>query len=555
VGRQPNLSRGVTDLMAGGRAALAGRSWAEARRIFEAAVALEETPEALEGLSWAAWWLNDADSMFDARERAYLSYRAAARPRGAARMATWLGTDSIDFRGDVAIAEGWFRRARRLLEDTGPSPERGWLCVHEAEKHVFANDTGRGRLLGEEATRLGRQLGDIDLEMTGLATVGLALVTEGSVGEGIACLDEAAAAALGGEFHELWSVVWCSCFMIYGCERVRDLERAAQWCRKVEEWSERMQVDFLNRTCRAHHAGVLVWRGTWPEAEEELTESASSLAQLRPPWAVEARVRLAELRRRQGRLDEAAKIFDDASDHPFALLGLGELCLDQDDPTGAAHRAEQYLREVPPTSATERAAGLELLARASAAQGSLPRAEAALEELAVIADRVATAPLRASAAFCRGAVASAAGARERARVAFEDAARLYQRSGAPFESGRARTALSRELAALGRQDDAVREATAAAQVLRRLGGAREADQAEALAGSLDTVSQSAPSPLTPREREVLRLVAQGRTNRGIAEALVLSEHTVNRHVTNILTKLETTSRSAAVAEALRLNLI
>lgn len=142
--------------MASGRAALAGRSWAEARRIFEASVALEETPEALEGLSWAAWWLNDAGSMFDARERAYRAYRVAARPRDAARMATWLGTDSVDFRGDVAIAGGWFRRARRLLEGSGLSAERGWLCVHEAEKHVFANDTTRGRTLGEEATRLGR---------------------------------------------------------------------------------------------------------------------------------------------------------------------------------------------------------------------------------------------------------------------------------------------------------------------------------------------------------------------------------------------------------------
>lgn len=391
--------------------------------------------------------------------------------------------------------------------------------------------------------------------MMGLATVGLAMVTEGAVEEGIACLDEAAAAALGGEFDELWSVVWCCCFMIYGCERVRDLDRAAQWCRKVEEWSERMQIDFLNRTCRAHYAGVLIWRGTWSEAEEELVESASSLAQLRPPWAVEARVRLAELRRRQGRLDEAAEIFDDASDHPLALLGIGELCLDQDDPTGAADRAEQYLREVPPTSATERAAGLELLVRACTAEGSLHRAKAALEELGVIADRLATAPLRASDAFCRGALASASGERGRARVAFEDAARLYERSGAPFESARAKAALSRELAALDRQADAVREATAAAQRLRSVGAVREADRVEADAGSPDSSRQSAPSSLTPREREVLRLVAQGSTNRGIAEALVLSEHTVNRHVTNILAKLRTTSRSAAVAEALRRNLI
>jgi LuxR family maltose regulon positive regulatory protein len=126
----------------------------------------------------------------------------------------------------------------------------------EAEKRLFASDRSGARALGEQATRLGHQCGDVDLENMGLATVGLALVTEGDVDDGIACLDEAATAALGNEFRELWSVVWCCCFMIYGGERVRDLDRAAQWCRRVEEWSERMHIDFLNRTCRAHYAGV-----------------------------------------------------------------------------------------------------------------------------------------------------------------------------------------------------------------------------------------------------------------------------------------------------------
>jgi DNA-binding NarL/FixJ family response regulator len=550
-----DLDGDVAELVAGGLAALEGRSWADARRLFQAALSLDDPPEALDGLSWAAWWLNDADVMFDARERAYRAYLEAARPRDAARMATWLGTDSVDFRGDVAIAAGWFRRARRLLDGAGVSLELGWLCVHEAEKYLLANDIGRGRELGEEAARLGRQLGDVDLEMMGVATVGLALATEGDVDEGIACLDEAATAALSGEFRELWSIVWCCCLMIYGCERVRDLDRAAQWCRKVEEWSARTQIEFLNRTCRAHHAGVLIWRGTWPEAEDELTASASALATLRPPYAVEARVRLGELRRRQGRLDEAAAIFRDASHHPLALIGLGELCMDRGDSIGAVHRAEQYLREAPPTSATERAAGVELVARAAAAIGDLTRAGAAVDELEAIADRVATTPLQASTAFCRGTLASATGDHEAARVALEDAVRFYERSGAPFETSRARLELAGALTELDRAADAAREATIAAQVLARIGAAHEAARADAVVRSLEPGKPGAPSLLTPRERDVLRLVARGATNRAIAEALVVSEHTVNRHVTNILGKLQTSSRSAAVAEALRRNLL
>ena len=361
----------IADPMASGRAALAEHAWEQARQHFEAALSREETPEALEGLSWAAWWLGDADALFEARESAYRAYQAAGRSRDAARMATWLGTDSVDFRGELALAEGWLGRARRLLEGSEPSAEQGWLCVHEAEKRLFADDTERARALGEEATRLGRQLGIVDLEMMGLATVGLALVTEGAVDEGISRLGEAAAAALAEDFSELWSAGWCCCYMLYGCERVRDYDRATQWSRRVEAWAERMQIGFINRTCRAHYADVLIWRGTWSDAEETLVEAAARLAEVRPPMAVEAQVRLGELRRRQGRFTEAAEIFDAAAEHPLALLGTGELCLDHDDPTGAVDRAEQYLREIPPSSATQPAAGLELLVWASVALGDL----------------------------------------------------------------------------------------------------------------------------------------------------------------------------------------
>jgi hypothetical protein len=117
-------------------------AWDEARELFERAVARYEIPEGLEGLSWAAWWQYDGDAMFEAREGAYRHYRAACRARDAARMATWLGTDSVDFRGQLAVAEGWFRRARRLLENVPPCAELGWLCVHEAEKRLFVHDNG-----------------------------------------------------------------------------------------------------------------------------------------------------------------------------------------------------------------------------------------------------------------------------------------------------------------------------------------------------------------------------------------------------------------------------
>lgn len=165
-----------------------------------------------------------------------------------------------------------------MLEGLEPAPEHGWLWVHEAERLIYENDTARARELGSRAAELGRRLGLVDLKMTGLATEGLAMVSEGDVAEGLPRMDEAAAAALGGEFDEIFPVVWCCCYMLVACERLRDYDRAAQWCRRVGHWSERMRISFVNRYCRAHYAGVLVQRGAWAEAEAELVASASASA-------------------------------------------------------------------------------------------------------------------------------------------------------------------------------------------------------------------------------------------------------------------------------------
>jgi DNA-binding NarL/FixJ family response regulator len=543
------------DPIEAGQAALACGAWEQARTFFEAAISQAEGPAALEGLSWSAWWCNDTKLVFNARERAYRLYRAQGDQRGAARMATWLGTDYVDFYGELAVGWGWLGRARRLLDGLEPGSEHGWLFVHEAEKHLFAHETARARELGSRATELGRRLGLVDLEMMGLAAEGLALVTEGEITAGMSRLDEATAAALGEEFPEILPIGWCWCYMIHACELVRDYDRAAQWCRRLEEWSARVRVEFLNRSCRATYAGILILRGIWEKAEEELVECADRLATIRPLMVADATVRLGELRRRQGRLEEATKIFEQTAEHPLALLGLAEVCLDQGDAVGARDRAEQYLREAPPHAVTLRSAGLELLVRAQAAVGDQLRATAALEELDGVAKLVATAPLRASACFAAGVLALATGDRDRARTSFEDATRLFHRSGAPFEAARARIELARALAGLSRQADAVREVRAAATSLRRIGAAAEASRADALAVEFERESPPEDSPLTRRECEVLRLVADGNSDRSIAAQLVLSEHTIHRHVANILTKLDCASRSAAVAEAIRRSLI
>jgi LuxR family maltose regulon positive regulatory protein len=416
----------------------------------------------------------------------------------------------------------------------------------------FGDDPVEAQRLGALARRIGADLGVVDVEMFGLATEGLALVNQGEIAGGMRCLDEAAAAALGGEYEQLAPAGWTCCYLIYACERVRDYDRAAQWCREVEQFSSRMRIGFVNGVCRAHYASVLVWHGDWDGAEHELQRALADLTAVRPYWRSEAVVRLAELRRRQGRVAEASDLFTQAERHALAAIGVAALQLDEGDGAGARERLERALRQVPVASATRRTALLELMARALAALGDPQAARPYLQELASVAAAVPTVPLRASASLAAGVVAAAAGEHDAARRHLEDAVELFARAGAPFETAYARLELADVLAADGRGDEASREAAAALRRCDELGAARLSARARAL---LEPPVGSGDGPVTARQLEVLRLVAEGLSDRQIAARLHLSEHTVHRHLHNAYGRLGCRSRAAAVAETARLRLL
>jgi LuxR family transcriptional regulator, maltose regulon positive regulatory protein len=545
-----------------GRQALAEGAWEDARVNFSAALQQEETAEGLEGLGWAAWWLNDITETFRSRELAYRRYHKRGDLRGAARVAICLSGDHFSRRGEYAVANGWAQRAGRLLDGLEPVPEHAMLGAWEAHMALWAHyDTADARRLGAEAMMLARSLGAVDLEMLAQALLGYVMVCEGAVQDGMRLVDEATMAAVAGDMTNLDAIATTCCYLIYACERVRDYPRAAQWCDRVMRITERWSHRLMFSVCRTHYAGVLMWRGAWSEAEAELTAATDELTATHPAMAVEGLVRLAELRRCQGRLEEAAVLLEKLDDHPVrifgskpALLGRATLALDQDDAASAADLAERFLRAVMPENLMDRVPGLEVLVRAQAALGNHGQAAETLRTLVAITSTIGTPPLRAASNFCKGVVAVASGDYAEARRRFEDAVDLFDQSAAPYEAARSRLELGNALAALGRLEAAAREARAAFTALEKIGAACETTRAAALLRRVEEASpehaagETAGTTLTSRELQILRLVAQGLSDKEAAAALDLSEHTVHRHISN---KLDVPSRTAAVAQAAR----
>jgi DNA-binding NarL/FixJ family response regulator len=538
----------VADPLAAGRLALERGDWAGAQAAFAAA---GESGEALEGLGIAARWRNDGDTALAAHEAAYRAFRARDDALGAARCAMWLGMETYLFRSEHAVAGGWLERADRLLAGLPPAPEHAWLAAWRAHVDLATRDTRSARLHTAAAAGIARALGLLDIEILALAQEGLTLVAEGHTAEGMRLLDAATATALGDEMTNLDAISTTCCYMIDACKRVRDFERALQWCDHVrafcERWSDRMTFS----ACRTHYCDVLIWRGDWADAEREIDANLGDIAAFNPGRAPDALARLGELRRRQGRLDEAEATLAQAGAHQVALLARAELALDRGDAAGALEGAERYLRRVGADGRSERVPGLELVVRAHLRAGSPAAARAALDELLTAAAAVGTGAVRASARLAEGLVLAAEARPAEAAAALEDAAAGFERSGGRMDAARARLALAEALSAADRPRSAAEEAAAARDLFLLLGAGGEAGRAAALLRRLGTEPAAAagdPS-LTRREREILALIGRGLDNREIAERLVLSVRTVERHASNIYLKIGASGPSARALAA------
>ncbi len=539
----------VDELLAEAGQGLALGAWGEARERYEQALGLEERAESLEGLAVAAWWLDDVDSAIAARERAYVLRREQDQTIEAARLAGFLAWDYGAMRGVNAVANGWLQRARRLAADVPPSAEHAWLPLIEASFYLDS-DAGEVLRLSTEAVEHAHRHGALDIEMTGRTLQGLALVSLGRIAEGAPLLDEGAAAATAGELHDPIAIGSCCCNMIIACERSRDFDRAGQWCEQLTAFAERTGQRPLLALCRAHHGTVMAARGHWDEAGDDLAWAAGELARLRPPLAGFARARLAQLRHRQGRDQETRGLLESAADFVLVWLVRAEVALDVGDLAAALGHAERYVRSLGRERTIEAAAAFELLVRIGIGLGDLGRAREAHRALQEIAAAVGNGSLQAAERRAAGEIALAEGDAEEAARLFEDAVDLYRRGASPFDLAQARLALARALGGSDRSAAAVDEADKAMTALEELGAGRAARDAARLLARLGKPTVTAnPWRLTGRELEVLRLVADGLSNATVAERLVISEHTVHRHVANILAKLGVSTRAAAVAVA------
>lgn len=519
-------------LIEAGRAALARGAWQEARASFERASATEESVDALVGLGIAARYELDAVTALDAHERAFRLARALGDDDAAALVAVQLSYDAYSFHS-AAEAVGWAERAAMLVDGRPPTAATAFVpFIHAYLALLGRHDPEAARKGSVEAGELARLSGAIDLQMLALALEGLSLVSIGRVDEGMRKLDTAAAAAVGGEMTDADSIESVCCFVIDACKRVRDLERASEWCLRVREIATRFGDRQMFAVCRTHYADVLLWHGDWAEAEFELVTGARELGRLRPGRDEDALVRLAELRRRQGRTTEAAELLDRSTTHRLHPLVTGLLAFDRGDVETARAAADRFLRRIGETDRFERVVGLELLVRAAVAAGDKPWARAAADEIAAIAHATPNAPLRATALLAEGRLAAAATEHALARALLEDAADLFDASGARYDAALARLELAAALRAEGRDKHATRVGQSARDTLLAL-GAR-------------TVEEHA-GDLSLREQEVLRLVAHGDSNDEIARRLVLSVRTVERHVANVYAKLGLSGRTARAA--------
>ena len=535
--------------VAEGYEALAAGDWAGARAAFEAALAVEEFPEALDGLGRALWWLRESDKAVVYRERAYSGFRRDGQLARAARIALWLSREYAMVWGNEAAANGWLARAERLLVDVAPDAERGWLELARAERARDSDLSGR---LAAAALDVATTTGDADLELRALAQLGLAEVSAGEVDSGLARLDEAMAAATGGEPATLETFADVCCTLMLACELAGDVERPKQWSEVFEAFVRKYDHVSLLAFCRTCCADVYAANGRVDAAEQELVEALRELREAgQRSRCVHPAARLAEIRVLQGRYDEAEQLLIGFEAEPEAVHAAVALRLARGEPRAATAVLEARLGEMARSSLLA-APLLAQLVEAELAEGDVAEARRTAAELEAIAKTSGRERVAALAALARGRIALAAEDPEASDL-LQRAVNLFAALPSPLGAARARLELARAHSGSA-PEVAVDLARRARTELESLGAVREADAASALMRTLGAKGRAGPKDyglLSRRELDVLRLVGEGLTNSEIGARLFISPKTAEHHMSRIYSKLQLRNRSEVAAYAVR----
>ncbi len=532
------------------------RDWEQVRALLATAGAEEELgPELLEIQAEALWWLGRVDGCMVVRRAALEAHARTGDRAGAARQALLLSEDHRR-QGRGAVAESWRRRAARLLEDQPECPEHGYLLLHRGEVARRRGDVEAAQALLAEAAEVAHRTGDADLAADVTQELGRVLIVGGAALEGLALMDEAMLAAADGNLSP-YTTGKVYCCLISACDDLGDVQRVAEWAQVAGGWARHEGANVFPGMCRVHHADVLAHFGRWGEAEDAALRAADELREV--GWVVAyAWTTLGQIRARRGDLDGAADAFATSerlgAGGPGPEAGFSLLLLARGDATGGLRRITRALATggAPLQRARLLPAGVEV----AVAAGDVEQAEIWATELAGTADRFGTLKLRASAAQADGRVQLARGRFDAACARLSEALRQWQELAAPYEIATTRELMALACLGLDDRDGWARSLDLAAELFASLGAA--ADLAR-IAELRPPVAGGPAAPvtgaLTPRETEVLRLLATGVTNKEMAAALVVSQKTVSRHLSNIFTKIGVSTRAAATAYAYRHGLV
>jgi DNA-binding CsgD family transcriptional regulator len=527
-----------------GHEAFRRRDWQMAYDELRAAA--QPTPHDLDAIAECAHWLGLPREVIANFTAAYRGHLDAGHPRRAALSAFMLAVH-LRIQGEGAQADGWMARAQRLLADADEGPEHGYPLYLETAG-LMGVDLEAALASAHRMQDLGRRHGDDTLTALGVFFEGRALIKLARVVEGRALLDEAMLAALSDELQPMWTgAIYCG--LLDACHELGDLRRAAEWTEATSAWCSPLPIASLYPgICRVHRAEVLQIQGAWAEAEAEALDACADMAEIDVFVVADGYYEVGEERRRRGDLAGAEEAYAKAHElgrDPQPGLALLRLAAGN---VAAAGLSIAGALAASNGSRLERAPLYAAQAEIALAAGDVVLARSAADEVTATAELFQSPGLLAAGARVAGAVALAEGQSVTALSTLRLACTRWGELEAPYEQARARVLLAGAYEAMGDADAAQRERASARTCFQRLGAAVDLAALDAATGG-GPLTDGPATGLSPRELEVLRLVAEGKTNREVAAELFLSEKTVARHVSNIFTKLGVSSRSAATAFA------